>query len=110
MKKEIKNIFEIDGVRYWEYLDKMTPDEIKRQLKRFRKKNRPSYAFINALLQIGKLQNLVDELRKTIDCKNRRIEQEQNYRVLYWFMFIIWLIVFGVGFRKIVEFLIDLIK
>jgi hypothetical protein len=25
-------------------------------------------------------------------------------------MFIIWLIVFGVGFRKIVEFLIDLIK
>jgi hypothetical protein len=25
-------------------------------------------------------------------------------------MFIIWLIVFGVGFRKIVEFLIDIIK
>ena len=104
MKKEI-NIFEIDGVSYWEYKEKITKEFMLDELDFFRKTNRPSYLFINALLQIKELQILVEDLRKTIDRKNERIKKEQNYRVLYWFMFIIWLIVFAVWFWNI-----DLIK
>ena len=109
MKKEI-NIFEIDGVWYWIYTEKMTKDEILKELDFFRKTNRPSYLFINALLEVENLQWKIKELRRIIDAKNKIIYDDKKYHVLYWFMFIIWLIVFGVGFRKIVEFLIDLIK
>lgn len=109
MKKEI-NIFEIDGVNYWEYEYKMTKEEILKELDFFRKTNRPSYLFINALLEIKSLQCKIEELRRIIDAKNKIIYDDKKYHVLYWFMFIIWLIIFGVGFRKIVEILIDLIK
>ena len=110
MKKENINIFEIDGVKYWEYEYKMTKEEILKELDFFRKSNRPSYLFINALLEIKNLQQKIEYIRWEIDKKNKIIYDDKKYHVLYWFMFIIWLIVFGVGFRKIVEFLIDLIK
>ena len=109
MKKEI-NIFEIDGVKYWEYEYKMTKEEILKELDFFRKSNRPSYLFINALLEVKNLQQKIEELRRIIDAKNRIIYDDKKYHVLYWFMFIIWLIVFAVWFWNIVSFLIDLIK
>jgi len=109
MKKEI-NIFEIDGVKFWEYENKMTKDEILKELVFFRKTNRPSYLFINALLEIKNLQQKIEELRRIIDAKNKIIYDDKKYHVLYWFMFIIWLIVFSVWFFTIVSFLIDLIK
>ena len=67
----------------------MTKEEILKELDFFRKTNRPSYLFINALLQIKELQILVDNLRKTIDQKNKIIYDDKKYHVLYWFMFII---------------------
>ena len=109
MKKEI-NIFEIDGVKYWEYEYKMTKEEILKELDFFRKTNRPSYLFINALLQIQQYQRRTDNQKMLIDRLNKDVDKSNERTVLYWTMFVIWLIVFGVGFWKIVEFLIDLIK
>lgn len=100
MKKEI-NIFEIDGVSYWEYKEKITKEFILDELDFFRKTNRPSYMFINALLEVKDLQQKIKELR-------RIIYDDKKYHVLYWFMFIIWLIVFSVWFRVIVCFFIKL--
>lgn len=107
MKKEI-NIFEIDGVSYWEYKAKITKEFILDELDFFRKTNRPSYMFINALLEVKDLQQKIEELRRRIDAKNKIIYDDKKYHVLYWFMFIIWLIVFSVWFRTIVCFFIKL--
>ena len=110
MKKEKINIFEIDGVKYWEYENKMTKDEISKKVDFFRKLNRPSYLFINALLQIQQYQWRINNQKMLIDRLNKDVDKSNERTVLYWTMFVIWLIVFGVGFRKIVEFLIDIIK
>lgn len=109
MKKEI-NIFEIDGVKYWEYEYKMTKDEILKELDFFRKSNRPSYLFINALLQIQQYQWRINNQKMLIDRLNKDVDKSNERTVLYWTMLVIWLIVFGVWFFTIVSFLIDLIK
>lgn len=109
MKKEI-NIFEIDGVKYWEYEYKMTKEEILKELDFFRKSNRPSYMFINALLTIRSYQNGIEYRKKIEDRLNKSIDEANERTVLYWTMLVIWLIVFGVWFFTIVSFLIDIIK
>jgi hypothetical protein len=67
----------------------MGANQIRQELDFFRKSNRPSYMFINALLTIQRLQVLVSDLRQTIDRKNKIIYNDKKYHVLYWFMFII---------------------
>lgn len=110
MKKEIKTIFEIDGVVYSAYEYKMTPDEILKELNFFRKTNRPSYLFINALLQIKQYQERMEYFEKRQNRLEKEIDEIHQRTVLYWTMLVIWLIVFGVWFFTIVSFLIDIIK
>lgn len=109
MKKEI-NIFEIDGVKFWEYENKMTKDEILKEVDFFRKTNRPSYLFINALLQIQQYQWRLNNQKMLIDRLNKDVDKANERTVLYWTMLVIWLIIFGVWFFTIISFLIDIIK
>lgn len=107
MKKE-KSLFDINGVSFGQYEKRMTVEEIRNILSQFRKENRPSYYLINALLKIRSLQND----KKTLEDVNARLRDEirkaTEYHVIRWVLLIIGLIVFGIWFRTIVKYLIDL--
>ena len=108
VKEKIIDYFRIDGVWYWKYEEKQTANEIRKNLKRFRKTNRPSYMFINALLQIQQYQNCLESYVKAQNRLEKEIDEEKQRTVLYRAMLIIWLIVFGIWFWRICCFLFDL--
>ena len=109
MKKEkIIDYFMIDGVKYDQYEERQTAYKIRQNLEIFRKKNRPSSLYINALLQIQQYQNTVEILEKANKNLHDEIEENKRLVVYYWFLTIIWLIVFSAWFRAIVCFFIKL--
>lgn len=108
-EKEI-DYFSIEWVRY-RYFDeneRMHAKQIRKRLKLFRKLNRPSYMFINALLEIQSLQNWQEQLINEINRLEKDDKNEKRMIVFYWVCLIIWLFVFGVWFWRICCFLFDL--
>ena len=109
MTKEL-NYFKIDGVQYWLFREEMTAKQIREFLKIFRKQNRPSSSFVNALLQIQQLQHCVENQEHEIDRILKEKSNENKMIVFYWFALIIWIIVFWFWSRTIINLLIDLFK
>ena len=62
----------------------MTAKEIRKHLKVFRKLNRPSSSFINALLQIQQLQHVVEHQDQTIARIIKEKDNEKKMIVFYW--------------------------
>lgn len=90
MKKEkIIDYFMIDGVKYDQYEERQTAYKIRQNLEIFRKKNRPSSLYINALLQIQQYQNTVEILEKANKDLHDEIEENKRLVVYYWFLTII---------------------
>lgn len=107
MKKE-KSLLEIKGVSFEQFNGRMTVEEINNHLVEFRKKNRPSYYLINALLQIRRLQTEKKTREEQIELLRDRLWKTSNQNVLLWIVFILVTILCGVWCWTIVKYLIDL--
>ena len=95
MKKE-KSLLEIKGVSFEQFNGRMTVEEINNHLVEFRKKNRPSYYLINALLQIRRLQTEKKTREEQIELLRDRLWKTSNQNVLLWIVFILVTILCGV--------------
>lgn len=87
----------------------ITKDNIDNFIMDFRKKGRPTYKYINALITINRLQNkcarLTEEKHEEVAKAQARTRKAEEIHVLYWFVAIILMIVFAVWFWTIVAFI-----
>ena len=94
--------------RYW-ISTEITKDNIDNFITDFRKKGRPTYKYINALITINRLQNkcarLTAEKHEEVAKAQARTRKAEEIHVLYWFIAIILIVVFAVWFWTVIAFI-----
>lgn len=102
--------FGVEGVQFWEFAEEQTEETIKNELDSFRKSSRPSYMFINALLTIQQLQELIKFRDSKIYRLEKKIKSDNKKFIVFLLVTIIWIIASFIWFWTIISFFISLIK